>query len=192
LERGDLAEAAIFKVDGKYFCRKDHDHLYPARATSKLRLSKEVLVLGHLLHTLRVIDDNCEQWIWDCGSDCTRKKPDKLWVIAVDDKRVGLHLEIDEGGKSHEDDDTRVADIQQGFDCDELWLIRFNPDKGRNDPQACMKVRLDQNGDRVYKRVKVEFDRRMDVLTSTVLEVYNRILDGEEPTEETWKTMLFF
>jgi hypothetical protein len=151
-----------------------------------------VLVLGHLLHTLSEIDDNCEEWIWDCGSDCTRKKPDKLWVIVVDDKRVGLHLEIDEQGNSHEDNDTRVADIQQGFDCDELWLIRFNPDKGQDDPTPCVKVRKDKNGDRVYQAEEGEFERRMRILTSTILKIYNRILAGEVPSEETWKTMLFF
>jgi hypothetical protein len=165
--------------------------LYPARATSKLRLSKEVLVLGHLLTTLQEIDDNCEQWIWDCGSDCTRKKPDKLWIILVDDKRVGLHLEIDEQGKKHEDNDTRVADIQQGYDCDELWLVRFNPDIGKSDPTACMTV-THRGGERLYQAVDGEFERRMGILTNTVLQIYNRILDGEVPTEETWKTKLFF
>jgi hypothetical protein len=32
----------------------------------------------------------------------------------------------------------------------------------------------------------------MRILTSTILKIYNRILAGEVPSEETWKTMLFF
>ena len=116
VERGELGESATHKVADQCLCRKCHDSMYPHRAKSKLVISQEVFILGHLLHVPSRLDDESDQWIWDCPpNDCTRKKSDKLWLgTTPPGLKSALHLEIDEWGARHEDCDTRVADIRGG------------------------------------------------------------------------------
>ena len=85
----------------------------PDRAKSKLVISQEVLILGHLLHVASRIDDGSDQWVWDCPpNDCTLEKPDKLWIGTTPaGLTFALHFKIDEWVARHEDCDTRIADI---------------------------------------------------------------------------------
>jgi hypothetical protein len=105
---------------------------------------------------------------------------------------VALHLEIDEIGNRHEDDDGRIAHIQQSMGVTESWLVRFST-KCTGDRPSCVKRKKLNNGNTAMQRVDgPEWDERMEKLTNVVRQIYQQIVLGQSPEAETWKTMLFF
>ena len=181
-------------VGGVRLCEPCLRQMYPQRF-KRIQLSQEVLLLCEIQRVIPELDDLCESWIWDCPpGDCTRKKPDMLWVFDVEGAKISIHVEIDETGRKHEDELERVVEIQAAVGSVHHWLVRVNPgayadSSGRSYGPSVEKTTL-PNGDPGYQSVTPEWGRRMKELREAMLDVLSRAMSGEEPTEE--KLMMFF
>jgi len=75
------------------------------------------------------------------------------------------------------------------------YVIRINPDayidEKFEEHGPCFVRRILSNGEPVLK-VTPEFKRRFDFIEPAVRAVYEKAAAGELPTEESWKTKLFF
>jgi len=178
---------ASYRIDAKHLCRSCFANLYPER--KRLKVRKEHFILSEIE---RRVPELCEyRAIWDCAlGNCVLAKPDMYWFIG----HIGIHLEIDERGLDHEDDDHRVAEIHTASGMDGTFLIRFNPDeysnKDGNKVSSCFRhIRL-ATGPRL--RATPEFKRRMDILEDVMYEKLWHAEAGEVPSQESWKTRLFF
>jgi len=113
------------------------------------------------------------------------------WFI----KRIGIHLETDEHGLDHEDDDHRIAQIHSASGMDGTFLIRFNPDEyvdaDGNEVLSCFRrFRLSTGDPRL--EATPEFTRRMDLLEEVLRQVLQKAEAGAVPKHDDWKTQLFF
>jgi len=86
-----------------------------------------------------------------------------------------LHIEIDEGGIKHEDDDHRLAEIHSASNKKNHVCIRFNPDKSIDGSPPCMEKKI-QNGEPVYTKNDKEWDKRMNILIPIVRNAYEDAL----------------
>lgn len=152
---------------------------YPQLTRAKVRI--EHLILAELQ---RRIPELVDPLVWDCpipGQACSGEKPDMAWII----DRVLLHVEIDERGSIHEDDDGRLASIlsaAQHAHGDNIIhrVIRFCPDR------AVQKLIL-SNGETAWQRSR-KFDEMMDEFER----IARIAVVGDDIGEEGWKAYLFF
>lgn len=70
-----------------------------------------------------------------------------VWIV----NDTLIHVEIDENGNSHEDDETRLVSIHWASGCKNHICIRFNPDGS----PPCLKLQTLCNGERVYSRILI-------------------------------------
>jgi len=108
---------------------------------------------------------------------------------------VGIHVEIDEHGGKHEDDEHRVAEIHAASGMDGTYLVRFNPDEysdvdGITIPSCFRRLRLSTGEPRL--EATSEFGRRVDSLETELRNVLRKAEAGKIPDEHDWKTRLFF
>jgi hypothetical protein len=153
----------------------------------------ELLVIAEIENQLRSIVDQAIAVIWDCPPNCdTRLKPDRVWFFQVGDKVSAIHLEIDEDGDRHEDNDERVAQLQECMNVSESWLIRYNSGATTDRPSSVTRKRL-SDGNFVYQRCTgPEWDLRMTELVAKISEIHAHIVGGESPEASNWKSKLFF
>lgn len=188
-ERGYVS----YKIDGTRMCPPCCQRLYPEVAKRGLQMRTELLVIAEIERLVPELS-NAIQVIWDCPPNCdTRLSPDRVWFFEIDGKIVTLHLEVDESGKRHEDNEGRVAMIQGSMLADMSWLIRFNPGRSSDGRPPCVILKKEVDGTRKYEKAKGnEWDHRMTVLADLVRDVCRKIDMREEPTIENWKQKLFF
>jgi hypothetical protein len=117
------------------------------------------------------------------------ERPDLFYFI----QRIGLHIELDENGSVHEDNDDRLRKIHNASLMDGTYVIRINPDEhisGGNEFEACFQRIVLTNGPVLMSTL--EFERRFQIIESEIRRVMELAISGVLPTEETWKTCLFF
>ena len=136
-------------------------------------------------------EDEAVEVIWDCPvkglADCTLKRPDMLWVFVGDDGRArGVHFEVDEEGKKHEDKDERLVDIQQAKDLDFVYVVRMS---GKDAYRLKRRV----NGDRHHQAVQPVFDERLTEASDVIGYLWELVKAGVAPDEDNeWKTYVGF
>lgn len=127
--------------------------------------------------------------VWDCKlplQTCTYAKPDMCW--GVNDTLI--HVEIDEGGKDHEDNTERAVAVHAASNRLNHVLIRFNPDISSDGAMSCMKRTKLKNGDRAWRQNLPEWNRRMPVLIDSVRKAFTEAIENIKVT--TGKRKLFF
>ena len=157
-----------------------------------MTMRTEILVLAEVENQLRSILETAILVVWDCPVNCdSRLRPDRIWCFNVSGKIVSLHLEIDENGDCHEDNDTRIAQIQENFDVKESWLVRYNSGPTRERDSSVRRV-IRHGHPAIERSVGTEWDERIQMLVSTLQRIYDLIVAGISPSEDNWKTRLFF
>ena len=145
--------------------------MYPELSKRKVR--KEQFILAEVQHQIPELGDYF--LTWDCkipGQSCVAFRPDMAWEI----NDTLLHIEIDEDGINHEDDDQRLAEIHSASNKKNHVCIRFNPDKSINGSPPCMKKITLKNGESVYNKDPKEWDRRMNKLIPELRNAYEDAL----------------
>ena len=115
---------------------------------------------------------------WDCkipGQSCVAFRPDMAWIICD----TLLHIEIDEYGSEHEDDDHRISEIHSASNKKNHVCIRFNPDKGSDGSPPCLKKVQLSTGESVYNKNPKEWDKRMNILIPEIRNAYRSALENE-------------
>jgi ferredoxin len=182
----DVEERKKAYIQG--LCKLCFNILNPGKAKTKVRA--EHLFLADVEELLPHLAEDAAEVIWDCPirgtTNCTLKKPDMLWVF-VDDNggRYSMHLEIDENGEEHEDDDTRVADIQKAIDSQIHYLVRVNT-------KGCTRRKRLANGEFHYVGVEPAFSDRVGEMCEELMRVWELVRSGVPPDEDDWKTMVGF
>jgi len=141
--------------------------MYPEFSKRKVR--KEQFILAEVQHQIPELGDYF--LTWDCkipGQSCVAFKPDMAWEI----NDTLLHIEIDEDGIIHEDDDQRLIEIHSASNKKNHVCIRFNPDESIDGSPPCMKKITLKNGEPVYDKDPDEWDRRMNILIPIVRNAY--------------------
>ena len=156
------------------FCYMCWSAMYPEMNARKIR--KEQFILAEIQRQIPELNEYF--LVWDCkipGQSCVAFKPDMAWEICD----TLLHIEIDEDGYSHEDDDQRIVEIHSASNKKNHVCIRFNPDKSKDGSPPCMKkIRL-SNGEYVYNKDSVEWEKRMGILIPKVRNAYENALVDE-------------
>lgn len=125
--------------------------------------------------------------VWDCPlNKCTTKKPDIAWAV----KDTLIHIEIDEQGGSHEDDQNRIIEIHSASNLKNHILIRFNPDSTSDGDVSCFKRANLRNGDKAFRMHEPEWNKRIPVLIENVRDALNEALENKNVT--CGKGKLFF
>ena len=176
--------------DAKYpdLCTDCWIKTMPAKRRASVR--KELHVLGDVLHRIPELDAYFH--IWDCpirGVPCpVAYKPDSIWVI----NETLLHLEVDEGGNAHEDDDGRLAAIFASSEMRFHRVIRINVDQDHTGGTSgsFKRVRLQGSGELAWQGT-AEFTRRMQTLEFVLRDAISKAEAGIEPGKES-KIKLFF
>ena len=141
--------------------------MYPELSKRKVR--KEQFILAEVQNQIPELQEYF--LTWDCkipGQSCVAFKPDMAWEI----NDTLLHIEIDEDGINHEDDDQRLAEIHSASNKKNHVCIRFNPDKSKDGSPPCMKKITLKNGEPVYDKDPDEWDKRMNILIPIVRNAY--------------------
>lgn len=113
----------------------------------------------------------------DCaipGQSCSTKRPDMVWI--VEDTLV--HVEIDEGGKGHEDNLERLVGIHAASGLMYHACIRFNPDE-YDDYPACLRRKQSRSGEPIYSKNAEEWDRRIPILIDHMESVLEACVNGQ-------------
>jgi hypothetical protein len=179
---------AVYRVDDKALCANCFSILYPER--TRLKVRKEQFILSEIERRIPELSHYIA--IWDCPlGNCVLSKPDMYWFI----KQIGIHVEIDEHGLDHEDDDHRVAQIHAASGMDGTYIMRFNPDEyldvdGNTVPPCFRRFRLSTGDPRL--EATPEFERRMDIFEVELHRVLQKAVEGIVPDEYDWKIQLFF
>lgn len=182
-----------YRVHGARLCASCCQSQYPDIARRGLSMRTELLVIAELERLVPELDESFAV-LWDCPPNCsTRLAPDRIWYFRFGDRVDALHLEVDESGKEHEDDDARVAEIHGGDEAGASWLVRFNPGPSADGRPACVRRKVTADGDKKYERADgPEWDHRMRALAEVVRDRCGKMRQGREPTAEDWKVKLFF
>ena len=141
--------------------------MYPNLNKRKIR--KEQFILAEIQNQIPELQEYF--LTWDCkipGQSCVAFKPDMAWEI----HDTLLHIEIDEGGVNHEDDDHRLVEIHSASNKKYHVCIRFNTDKSIDGSPPCMKKIMLSTGESVYDKYTEEWDRRMNKLIPEVRNAY--------------------
>lgn len=184
---------ATYKVNSEWICASCCQRQHPEIAKRKLQMRSEILIIAEMERLVPELSSAYDT-IWDCPANCsTRLAPDRVWYFEVNGHISTIHLEVDERGLQHEDGDVRVATIQDSLQSSTSWLVRFNPGRSSKGRPACVTRHDLANGDRYFEKASgPEWDHRMEILSKTIINLYNNIHQEIEPTQETWKTKLFF
>lgn len=113
----------------------------------------------------------------DCaipGQSCSTKRPDMVWII----EDTLVHVEVDEGGKGHEDNLERLVGIHAASGLMYHACIRFNPDE-YDDYPACLRRKQSRSGEPIYSKNAEEWDRRIPVLIENMRKVFQACVDGQ-------------
>ena len=148
--------------------------MYPN--SRKMKVRKEQFILAEIQNQIPELQNYF--LTWDCkipGQSCVAFRPDMAWEI----NDTLLHIEIDEGGIIHEDDDQRLAEIHSASNKRNHACIRFNPDESIDGSPPCMKRKRLSNGEYVYDKNTKEWNKRMDVLIQTVRNAYECALSNK-------------
>jgi hypothetical protein len=183
-----------YRVNDQWLCSSCCQRLHPDVASKGLQMRTELLIIAEIERIIPELS-NAVAVIWDCPPNCSsRLAPDRVWFFELDDgDMASIHLEIDEHGKAHEDNDSRIAEIHNGLQTKWSWLVRFNPGPSSDGRSACVVRRVRANGDRYFERADgPEWDHRMNDLKNAITEIYHNISQQQAPTEDTWKVKLFF
>jgi len=179
---------AAHNIDGTRLCGSCLRSLHP-EISKYVKLRKEHFCLAEIQNRIPELHEHPH--VWDCPIGCTLQRPDLFYFLG----NIGIHIEIDEHGDVHEDSDTRLARIHEASGMEGTYVIRINPDAYVDDNSdefgPCFVRRLLSNGEPVLK-VTPEFKRRFDFIEPVVRAVYEKAAAGELPTEDSWKTKLFF
>ena len=141
--------------------------MYPN--SRKMKVRKEQFILAEVQNQIPELQEYF--LTWDCkipGQSCVAFRPDMAWEI----NDTLLHIEIDEDGINHEDDDQRLAEIHSASNKKNHVCIRFNPDKSKDGSPPCMKKITLKNGEPVYDKDPDEWDKRMNILIPIVRNAY--------------------
>ena len=90
-----------------------------------------------------------------------------------------IHIEIDEEGSNHEDDESRIIAIHSASNCKNHVCIRFNPDKSLDGSPPCLTRRNVSSGERVYSKNEIEWDFRMKKLIPEIRKAFVSALHSE-------------
>ena len=145
--------------------------MYPEFSKRKVR--KEQFILAEVQNQIPELQDYF--LTWDCkipGQSCVAFRPDMAWEI----NDTLLHIEIDEDGINHEDDDQRLAEIHSASNKKNHVCIRFNPDKSKDGSPPCMKQVTLTNGESVYSKEEKEWNKRMNKLIPELRNAYEDAL----------------
>ena len=140
---------------------------------NKRKVRREQFILAEVQNHIPELQDYF--LTWDCkipGQSCVAFKPDMAWEI----NDTLLHIEIDEGGIIHEDDDQRIVEIHSASNKKNHVCIRFNPDKSIDGSPPCMKQITLPNGESVYDKNHKEWNKRMNILIPEVRNAYEDAL----------------
>jgi hypothetical protein len=111
---------------------------------------------------------------------CTKSRPDMIWIFqAANAKKYAIHLEIDEDGNAHEDDDTRIASFQTVLGVDYHYLIRVNT-------KGCV-YKIDGK----YYPLP-GFTRRVSEMCKYLFRAYTWMVNCRVPDSNTWKVKIGF
>ena len=146
--------------------------MYP-ELSKKRKVRKEQFILAEVQHQIPELGDYF--LTWDCkipGQSCVAFRPDMAWEI----NDTLLHIEIDEDGINHEDDDQRLAEIHSASNKKNHVCIRFNPDKSKDGSPPCMKQVTLTNGESVYSKEEKEWNKRMNKLIPELRNAYEDAL----------------
>ena len=159
--------------------------LYPE--LKQLKVRKEQLVLAEIQRMIPELEYHLLGW--DCkipGQSCSSSMPDMVWKV----NETLIHVEIDEDGKAHEDDEERVIGIHAASGCSRHVLIRFNPDKSSSGRPSCLRRVNLKSGQVALNTNQKEWDVRIPVLVKHVKEAYQKSIEGIDVVP--WKYKLFF
>ena len=155
----------------KELCYMCWSAMYPELNARKIR--KEQFILAEVQNQIPELSEYF--LVWDCkipGQSCVAFRPDMAWEI----NDTLLHIEIDEDGIIHEDDDQRIVEIHSASNKKNHVCIRFNPDKSIDGSPPCMKKITLSTGESVYDKNPREWDRRMNKLIPEVRNAYEDAL----------------
>jgi len=150
-------------------------NLYP-ELSKKLKVRKEHFILAEIQRQIPELEEYFT--VWDCkipGQSCVSDRPDMAWIV----NDTLIHIEVDEDGEGHEDNDERIVGIHSASNCKNHVCIRFNPDDSYSGNTPCLKVRQLCNGEPVYERCPIEWDRRMSILIPEVRAAYENALNSK-------------
>lgn len=167
-------------------CYSCHRSMYPKMHT-RSTVSKEQFILAEIQRQIPELEPYFISW--DCAipnQNCSRDKPDMVWGV----NETLIHVEVDENGRTHEDDTERIVAIHSASNLSNHILIRFNPDKTSDGEQPCLKKTRLHNGDRAYIRYMPEWERRIPILVNSVRNSFNEAIENLNVT--TGKRKLFF
>ena len=183
---GDKGIAKYFNPETgeRDLCYSCHRFSFP-ELHKKLTVRKEQFILAEIQRQLPELESHF--LVWDCPlNGCTRKMPDMAWNV----EDTLIHVEVDEEGDDHEDNNLRIVDIHAASGLKNHVLIRFNPDRTRDGEEPCLKRTNMPNGDQVYRLYEPEWNRRIPVLIDNVREAFNDALENIDVN--TKKRKLFF
>ncbi len=162
--------------------RKMYPHL-----DNRIKVRKEHFVLAEIQRQVPELDPYL--LIHDCkipGQSCVTSRPDMCWIV----NDTMIHVEIDEDGNQHEDDDDRLVAIHSATEATNHICIRFNPDKTQNHPPCLKKIRT-CGGEHILRKNDFEWERRICVLIRNIREVFEKCLDNQG-CDIAGKRKLFF
>lgn len=172
------------KTRQRDLCFNCHRSLHP-ELHKKLTVRKEQFILAEIQRQLPELEPHF--LVWDCRLNvCTTKKPDMAWSVSD----TLIHVEIDEGGENHEDNETRLVDIHAASGLMNHILIRFNPDNTEEGQEPCLKRIRTKKGDDTYRLYEPEWNRRIPVLIDSIKKAFDQSLENK--VVNTKKRKLFF
>ncbi len=152
------------------FCwRRMYPHL-----DNHVKVRKEFFVLAEIQRQIPELEPYF--LVHDCkipGQSCVTARPDMCWVVNY----TMIHVEIDENGDTHEDDDDRLVAIHSATEAINHICIRFNPDKTKNHA-SCFKRLALGGGGHILRKNDSEWDRRMGILIPNIREVFEKCIDN--------------
>jgi len=154
---------------------------------NKLNVNKEIFVLSEIQRQLPEFEKY--QLEWSCsiqGQTCSDDKPDMVWKIGD----TLLHVEVDENGLKHEDNDERIVSIHSASGCKFHICIRFNPDRSTYRPDPCFLIRK-KNGATWYKKNIDEWNYRIPILIQHLKESFRSCIEDGDNVK-SGKIKLFF
>ena len=167
-------------------CTTCHRVLFPGEH-NRFTASKEQFILAEIQRQIPELEEYFHSW--DCPlNGCSTKRPDMAYYIYD----TFLHIEIDEGGLSHEDCEDRLKELRFASQKKNHDLIRFNPDKTSDGDDECLKRSIQKYGDLIYRKNNSEWDKRIPVLIKCIRDAFERALLNADVDSFYRKQKLFF